>query len=166
MSNEQIPKHRGFRGWFYFRMGWSTYFAFIFAAINTLTVTFYLAIEKYPTLEFIFPTFYSYVLILSCIGIPLLVITGYLHFQKTHAYGSEAEISVEQSPYFYKAAPGWLRDVQWPFFLKLSELLIKTNMNEKFTKKDIEELVELQKKMKILTEGGSIGDPRQKSTTD
>jgi len=31
-----MPKHTGFRGWFYFRMGWSTYFAFIFAAINTL----------------------------------------------------------------------------------------------------------------------------------
>ena len=96
----------------------------------------------------------------------MLIITGYMHFQRSHAYGSEAEISVEQSPYFYKAAPGWLRDVQWPFFLKLSELLIKTNMNEKLTKKDLEELEELQKKMKILTEGGAIGDPRQKSTSD
>ena len=161
-----MTRHIGFRGWYYLRTGWSTYFAFIFAGVNTLVVTYYLAIEEIPALEFIFPTFYSYVLILSCIGIPLLIITGYLHFQKTHAYGSEAEISVEQSPYFYKAAPGWLRDVQWPFFLKLSELLIKTNMNEKFTKKDIEELAELQKKMKILTEGGSIGDPRQKRIND
>ena len=161
-----MAKHIGFRGWYYLRTGWSTYFAFIFAGVNTLVVTYYLAIEKIPALQSIFPTFYSYVLILAIIGIPLLIITGYLHFQKTHAYGSEAEISVEQSPYFYKAAPGWLRDVQWPFFLKLSELLIKTNMNEKFTKKDIEELAELQKKMKILTEGGSIGDPRRKNIID
>ena len=47
-----MSRNRGFRGWYYFRMGWSTYFAFMFAAINTLTVTFYLAIEKYPGLEF------------------------------------------------------------------------------------------------------------------
>ena len=38
-------------------MGWGTYFAFIFAAINTLTVTYYLAIENYPVLKAIFPSF-------------------------------------------------------------------------------------------------------------
>jgi hypothetical protein len=39
-----------FRAWFYFRNGWSMYFAFIFAAINTLTVTYYLAIDEIPFL--------------------------------------------------------------------------------------------------------------------
>ena len=52
-----------FRAWYYFRMGWSTYFAFIFAAINTLTVTYFLAIENYPQLLEIFPTFLQYVII-------------------------------------------------------------------------------------------------------
>ena len=56
-----MGKPKGFRGWYYFRMGWSTYFAFIFAAVNTLTVTYYLAIEKVPTLMSIFPTFIQYV---------------------------------------------------------------------------------------------------------
>ena len=46
-----MAKNLGFRGWFYFRTGWSTYFAFIFAAINTLTVTYYLAIEQAPILR-------------------------------------------------------------------------------------------------------------------
>ena len=50
----------GFRGWFYFRQGWTTYFAFIFAAINTLTVTYFLAIQEYPFLNEIFPTFIHY----------------------------------------------------------------------------------------------------------
>ena len=66
-----------FRGWYYFRMGWATYFAFIFAAINTLTVTYYLAIEKYPVLTGIFPTFLQYVIIIAGIGIPILIIVGY-----------------------------------------------------------------------------------------
>ena len=53
----------GFRGWFYFRTGWSTYFVFILAAINTLTVTYFLAIDNYPVLKAVFPTFEQYALI-------------------------------------------------------------------------------------------------------
>ena len=156
-------QHKGFRGWFYLRTGWSTYFAFIFAAVNTLVVTYYLAIEKIPLLETIFPTFFSYVLILSVIGVPLLIITGYVHFQKSHAYGSEAEIAAEQNPYFYKAAPGWVRDVQWPLFLKFSELLIKLTNNEKLTESELQEITELQKKIGTLMKGGSIGSPRNRT---
>ena len=156
-------RHRGFRGWYYLRTGWSTYFAFVFAAVNTLVVTYYLAIEEIPALEAIFPTFYSYVLILSVIGIPLLIITGYIHFQRSHAYGSEAEVTAEQNPYFYKAAPGWLRDVQWPLFLKFSELLIKLSKNEKLTESELQEITELQKKISILMKGGSIGSPRDRT---
>ena len=156
-------RHKGFRGWYYLRTGWSTYFAFVFAAVNTLVVTYYLAIEEIPALEAIFPTFYSYVIILSVIGIPLLIITGYIHFQRSHAYGSEAEVTAEQNPYFYKAAPGWLRDVQWPLFLKFSELLIKLSKNEKLTESELQEITELQKKISILMKGGSIGSPRDRT---
>lgn len=156
--------HKGFRGWYYLRTGWSTYFAFIFAAVNTLVVTYYLAIEQIPSLEAIFPTFYSYVLILSVIGIPLLIITGYVHFQRSHAYGSEAEISAEQNPYFYKAAPGWQRNVQWPLLLKFSELLVKLSTNEKLTESDLQEITELQKKINTLMKGGSIGSPRNRTS--
>ena len=53
-----MARNPGFRAWFYFRNGWSLYFGFIFAAINTLTVTFYLAIDKYPDLSWLFPTFF------------------------------------------------------------------------------------------------------------
>ena len=156
-------QHRGFRGWYYLRTGWATYFAFIFASVNTLVVTYYLAIEKMPDLVTIFPTFFSYVLILSVIGIPVLIITGYVHFQKSHAYGSEAEIAAEQNPYFYKAAPGWVRDVQWPLFLKFSELLIKLTNNEKLAESELQEITELQKKISILMKGGSIGSPRTRT---
>ena len=156
-------RHKGFRGWYYLRTGWTTYFAFIFASVNTLVVTYYLAIEKIPDLQTIFPTFFSYVLTLSVIGIPILIITGYIHFQKSHAYGSEAEIAAEQNPYFYKAAPGWVRDVQWPLFLKFSELLIKLSNNEKLTENELQEITELQKKISTLMKGGSIGSPRNRT---
>ena len=81
-----MGKNKGFRSWYYFRMGWSTYFAFIFAAINTLTVTYYLAIEKVPILVSIFPSFFQYVLIVSLIGIPMLILIGYAHYKRSKAY--------------------------------------------------------------------------------
>ena len=93
-----MGKNPGFRAWFYFRQGWSTYFAFIFAAINTLTVTYYLAIENYPSLKTIFPSFEQYILIVVLIGIPLLVLVGYAHYKKTPSYRAEADVWVESNP--------------------------------------------------------------------
>ncbi len=79
-----------FRIWFYFRTGWSTYFAFILAAINTLTVTYFLAIDNYPSLKNIFPSFEIYILIVSIIGIPILTAIGYSHFKRTPGLRSES----------------------------------------------------------------------------
>jgi len=94
-----MKKNIGFRAWFYFRQGWGTYFAFIFAAINTMVVTYYLAIENIPTLKTIFPTFYAYLAITASIGIPLLVFVGYAHQKKTSSYKSEVDIGYESNPH-------------------------------------------------------------------
>ena len=88
-----------FRSWFYFRTGWQTYFAFILAAINTLTVTYFLAIDNYPSLKTIFPSFEIYILIVVSIGIPLLIIIGYVHFKRSQSFKSEADVLIESNPY-------------------------------------------------------------------
>ena len=88
-----------FRAWFYFRNGWSMYFAFIFAAINTLTVTYYLVIDKIPLLLNLFPTFSHYVGAAVLIGVPILIIIGYVHYKRSPAYKSEATIGVEVNPF-------------------------------------------------------------------
>ena len=80
-------------------MGWSTYFAFIFAAINTLTVTYFLAIENYPILKEVFPTFVIYVVITTAIGIPLLTFIGYVHYKRTAARRAEVDIGYETNVY-------------------------------------------------------------------
>ena len=97
-----MNKNLGFRGWFYFRQGWSTYFAFIFSAINTMVVTYYLAIENIPTLKEIFPTFLYYLLAISIVGIPTLVFVGYIHYKKTQAYRTEMDISFESNPFLLR----------------------------------------------------------------
>lgn len=137
-------------------MGWSTYFAFIFAAINTLVVTYYLAIERVPELVQIFPSFLHYIAILSTILVPLLILIGWLHYRKSAAYGSEAEVQVETNPYVYKLPPGWNREALFPTLLLLIEFMIKYSNNEKLDQKNIDELSELQKKLDFLINGGKL----------
>ena len=62
-----------FRLWQYFRVGWATYFGFIFAAVNTIITTYYLAIDNISFLQEIFPTFGHYVVSMILIGIPCLI---------------------------------------------------------------------------------------------
>ena len=137
-----MPKHRGFRGWFYFRMGWSTYFAFIFAAINTLTVTFYLAIEKYPSLEFIFPTFFHYVIIICSIGVPTLVTIGYVHFKRTAARRAEMDVSYETNPYVARTLVN--TQILVSLNMKLTEIILKLSTEEKLSKEEIVNVRKLQ----------------------
>ncbi len=147
----------GFRVWFYFRVGWSTYFALLFAGINTATVTYFLAIEKVPFLESIFPTFLHYVIISIIIILPLLVAVGWFHYRRSAAYGSEAEVQLENNPYMYKIPPGWHTEALFPTLLKMTEYMIKSNNNEKLDSKSIEEISELQKKLDLLIKGGKVG---------
>ena len=138
-----MKKHIGFRFWFYFRSGWSSYFAFIMAAINTLTVTYFLAIERYPLLEAVFPTFIQYIVIVSIIGIPLLVFVGYAHWKKTPAYRSEADICMESNPYQARMLVN--TELLFTLNLKLTEMIIKQSRNEKMSEAELDEISKLQK---------------------
>ena len=88
-----------FRFWYYFRIGWGTYFVFVLGAVNTLTVTYFLAVDNYPTLKQLFPSFEIYALYLTTILIPILIVVGYSHFKKTHAFKSEVDVIIESNPY-------------------------------------------------------------------
>ena len=139
-----MGNNTGFRAWFYFRQGWSTYFAFIFAAINTLTVTYYLAIENYPFLKTIFPSFEQYILLVVLVGIPLLVLVGYAHYKKTPSYRAEADVWVESNPYQARV----LVNTQFTLALnmKLTDVLLKLSSNQEITQKEIEEIKTIQSK--------------------
>ena len=128
----------GFRSWFYFRMGYSTYFVFILAAINTLTVTYFLAIDNYPSLKEFFPSFEQYVVIIVCVGVPLLILVGYAHYKKTLAYKSEADVIVESNPYTRRNTVNG--EINARVNLQLLSLLLKLSKNEVIDKNEIEKL--------------------------
>ena len=136
-----MKQRKGFRGWFYFRMGWSTYFVFILAAINTLTVTYFLAIDNYPTLKSIFPSFEQYALLTISVGIPILILVGYAHFKKTVAYKSEMDIMIESNPYIARNTVN--ADLSLKLNLKLISLLLRMSNGEKIEKNEIDEIEKL-----------------------
>ena len=140
-----MRKELPFRAWFYFRQGWAVYFAFILAAINTLTVTYYLAIERIPLLQTIFPTFLHYILILVSIGIPILVIIGYAHYKKTPAFKVEADINIEVNPHFRRILIN--TELLLHSYSQVTELLIKLSNNEKLDKEEMEKLSTLKKEI-------------------
>tara|TARA_Y100001949_G_scaffold96789_1_gene81647 strand:- start:333 stop:833 length:501 start_codon:yes stop_codon:yes gene_type:complete len=130
-----------FRSWYYFRTGWTTYFAFILAAINTLTVTYFLAIENYPDLKSIFPSFEQYVTIIILIGIPLLVFVGYIHFKRTRAFKSEVDVLIESNPYQRRNTVNG--EINLKLNLKLISMLIKLSKNESLSENDIKDTQKL-----------------------
>jgi len=156
-----MNKKLAFRGWYYFRQGWGTYFAFIFAAINTMVVTYYLAIENAPFLKELFPSFLSYFLTMAGVGIPLLIIIGYIHFKKSHAYTSEADITIESNPYYFKLAPGHTKEILYPSILEILNSLTKLSNNQKLSDDDHKRIIDLSKELNNLINGGTIGTKRQ-----
>ena len=144
-----MVRNTGFRSWYYFRMGWSTYFAFVFAAVNTLTVTYFLAIENYPILKEVFPTFAIYIIILAGIGIPLLTLIGYVHFKRTPAYRSETAINYESNPYNRRLLVN--SELILNLNAKLIELILKMSQGEKISNDEISNVTKIQDELKTFT---------------
>ena len=133
-----MTENSAFRAWFYFRNGWSMYFAFIFAAINTLTVTYFLAIERAPSLQAIFPSFFQYVLIVSLIGAPLLIGIGYAHWKRTKARKAEVDIGFETNPYQRRFVVN--TEIILHLNLKFIEMLMRSTSGEKLTENEMKEI--------------------------
>ena len=136
-----MTKNSGFRGLYYFRHGWGNYAAFLVSALSTLTITYFLAIENYPPLEFIFPTFTHYALIIAAVGIPILALVGFVHWKRSGAMKAEIDISYEVNPYITRVIVD-------------SELILELNLrlekilgfieNGNLSDEDLEELKKLQ----------------------
>ena len=153
-----MAKNLGFRSWYYFRTGWSTYFAFIFAAINTLTVTYFLAIENYPVLKEVFPTFTIYIIILAGIGIPILTLVGYFHFKRTPSYRAEATVMYETNPFARRMFVN--SELTLQINQKLIDLILRISKNEKISGDDISRIYEIQEKLNKFTDERTLSNKK------
>ena len=144
-----------FRYWFYFRMGWVTYFALIMAATNTLVVTYYLAIENVPELTTIFPTFTQYAMILVGCGIPVLIIVGYSHWKRTDGYRAESEAVFEASPFEARILVN--SEISLKLNLKVIEFINKISNNEKIDEAELKKLSVLKDELKGYFQNRDVG---------
>ena len=149
-----VKKNIWFRSWYYFRTGWSTYFAFILAAINTLTVTYFLAIDNYPILKAVFPSFEQYIVIIVSIGVPLLVLIGFVHFKRTQAFKSEVDVLIESNPYQRRNTVN--AELNLRLNLKILAMMLKISKKESFSESEIQEIRELSDEIKNLSEKRNI----------
>ena len=148
-----VKESIGFRSWYYFRTGWSTYFAFILAAINTLTVTYFLAIDNYPVLKALFPSFEQYIVIIVTIGIPLLIFIGYLHFKRTQAFKSEIDVLIETNPFLRRNTVNV--DIILRSNIKLMELILKLS-KDTISEDELNDMKKIQNEITDLIKNRSL----------
>ena len=146
-----------FRLWQYFRIGWITYFGFLFAATNTIVVTYYLAIDNMPFLQGIFPTFAHYVITIILIGVPALIGSGYIHFQRTPAFKEESKIRVEGNRHDRRGILNG--EVILLIVFRLNNLLVKKFNNKKLTEKELNEIYTLERKIQNYKNFRTLSEP-------
>jgi len=151
-----VSRNLLFRSWYYFRQGWSIYFAFILAAINTLTVTYFLAIDNYPNLKSVFPSFEQYVAMVVVIGVPLLIIIGYAHYKKTQGFKSEVDVLIETNPYQRRNTVN--NDIILRLNLQLMSTLLKVAKKEDLSEEEIEEITQLHDEILKLSKDRTLTD--------
>ena len=150
---------RFFRFIHYLRIAYGEYFIFIIGLFNMLTLTYYLAIQNYPPLLLIFPSFTHYVTIIISIIIPILIIIGYVHTNKSNALSSELEVFEESNPFAYKLPPGIFTECLFPLYLDLLKLT-RTSLTNKTVDIDKKHIDELSFKLDQLRNGNSIPKPK------
>jgi hypothetical protein len=151
------------RLWYYFRIGYSTYLTFLLGAANTLIVVWYLAIREAPEIESIFGHFVPFAIVTTLVGIPLSSAIGWLHLKRSPAYSSEIDISVEANPYYYKLPPGYNKEVLMPLYLELLVQLRRLAEAQRLvTEEEKPRIEDLQRKIQLLINGGSVGTRRTK----
>jgi hypothetical protein len=150
------------RTWFYFRIGYATYLTFVLGFVSTLITVYYLAIKSVPDLLNLFPRFVPFAIICTVIGVPVSVGVGWIHYKRGPAYTSEVDIQVEANPYYFKFAPGYNLEVVGPVYLELLLLLKKLSARQGLLDEaDKSTIDELERKLRILNEGGYVGTPRR-----
>lgn len=140
---EKVSKY--FRYWYYFRIGWSQYLAYVIGAVNTLTVTYFLAIENYPILNAVFPTFFHYILTMGLIGCPVLLLVGYIHFKKSGGYKAEADITIESHPHLKRILMNSEKMLE--LHLQMNEFLLKINNNKEITPEELQKIKDIQNEL-------------------
>jgi hypothetical protein len=79
--------------------------------------------------------------------------------KRSRAYSSEQDVSAEAQPYNYKLPPGIMKECIVPLYLQILSLNKSLFTNEKISDDEINKLLVLEKKLKLLNSGASLPKP-------
>ncbi len=144
-----------FRSWFYLRVGYGTYIAFLIGFVSNIIIIYKLAIAD-TSLVSIFPHLTEFAAIAVVIASPISVIIGLYHMRRTAAYAADASVATEANPYVYKIVPGKEREVTVPLSILTARVLLKLAA-DKLTAEEKQELEGVLAKADKLLLGQSIG---------
>jgi hypothetical protein len=147
------------KSWFYLRTGYTIYLAMFVGAINILTTSYFLSIKQIPQILAIFPNFVTYVIFLVLVSLPIITITGWLHFKRLGTYSAEAAIYQKVYPYNYKFEPGYNKEVFGPAYLAILRLNMKKINGEQLSEDEEKQIAELESLLEKLIDGGHVGNP-------
>ena len=162
-KSETVKAHNPsmkFRLWVYIRIGWANYFAFIFAAITTLVTTYFLLIQDVQLIKEIFPTFAHYIITIISVGVPCLIATGYVHFQRSQAFKAESDIRIEGNPHQRRILLN--TDFLLEIVFRLNNLFLRKLTNKKLTEKELGEIYMIQEKIQDYKQHRTISDSKLK----
>ena len=152
-------QRKGLRTFYYFRQGYAQYLALGVGIINVLTSTYFLAIERLPTLKSYLPTFEIYIIFCILLGVPLITYFGWFHFKRAGTYSAETSITQQSHPYSYKWAPGYTKEVFGPAYLAILNANVKRLQGLTLTDVEIEHMKKLENELLKLIQGGYAGNP-------
>jgi hypothetical protein len=144
-----------FRSWFYLRVGYGTYIAFLIGFLSNIIVIYKLAIAD-TSLVSLFPHLTEFTAIAILVASPISVIIGLYHMRRTAAYAADASVATEANPYVYKITPGKEREVVFPLSILTARILLKL-AEDKLTVDEKGELEAILGKADKLLEGQSVG---------
>ena len=145
-----------FRSWFYLRVGYATYIAFLIGFVSNIIVIYKLAIATDSSLVSIFPHLTEFALLAAVVASPISVVIGLYHMRRTAAFAADATVSMEANPYVYKLVPGKEQEVTVPLSILTARVLLKLAGDELTVEEKQEIEAVLRKADKLLT-GQSVG---------
>ena len=150
-----------FRSWFYFRVGYGTYTAFLIGFASNIIVIYKLAVQENTIVGPYFRSLSIFTGLALLVAVPICISLGLYHMKRTGAYAADATVQLEANPYIYKLIPGKEQEVFLPLWVATVRILAKVlDQQEKMTDQDRKELEEILSKANALLEGHYVGRPR------
>lgn len=114
---------RGYRAWYYFRVGYGAYISLVLGVFSSITVIYKLALDDVPFLASVFPHLILFFLFTIGVGVPTCILIGYLHSKRSNALAADLSISAEMNPYNHRVLAGKEKEVFLPLLVAIAKSL-------------------------------------------